>query len=113
MVFIAIRGPWGYYVGYGALREGGTVQFSPRIVAMARDQLSDAKIRRAKPSARAYKLYDGGGLFLLVHTNGSRYWRLKYRIARKEKLFAIGVYPEVSLADARAKAIDARRLVRE
>ena len=80
---------------------------------MARDHLSDAKIRRAKPGARPHKLYDGGGLFLLIHPNGSRYWRLKYRVAGKEKLFAIGVYPEVSLADARAKAIDARRVIRE
>jgi integrase len=80
---------------------------------MARDHLSDAKIRRTKPGTKPHKLYDGGGLFLLVHTNGSRYWRLKYRIARKEKLFAIGVYPEVSLAEARAKALDARRVVRE
>jgi integrase len=80
---------------------------------MARDHLSDAKIRRAKPGARPHKLYDGGGLFLLLHPNGSRYWRLKYRVAGKEKLFAIGVYPEVSLADARAKAINARRVIRE
>jgi integrase len=80
---------------------------------MARDHLSDAKIRRTKPGAKPHKLYDGGGLFLLVHPNGSRYWRLKYRIAGKERLFAIGVYPEVRLADARAKAIDARRVIRE
>jgi integrase len=78
---------------------------------MARDHLSDAKVRGAKPAAKAYKLFDGGGLFLLVHPNGSRYWRLKYRIADKEKLFALGVYPEVTLADARTKALDARRLI--
>jgi integrase len=58
-------------------------------------------------------LADGNGLFLLVHPNGSRYWRLKYRLGGKEKLFAIGVYPEVSLADAREKALSARRLIRE
>jgi len=78
---------------------------------MARDRLSDAKIRNAKPKAKPYKLYDGGGLFLLVHRNGSRYWRLKYRIGGKEKLFAIGVYPEVTLSEARTKALDARREV--
>jgi integrase len=80
---------------------------------MARDRLSDAKVRGAKRASKPYKLYDGGGLFLLVHPNGSRYWRLKYRIGSKEKLFAIGVYPDVTLADARAKALDARRLVGE
>jgi integrase len=80
---------------------------------MARDHLSDAKVRQAKPAAKPYKLYDGAGLFLLVHPNGSRYWRLKYRLAGKEKLFAVGVYPEVGLADAREKALGARRLIRD
>ena len=80
---------------------------------MARDHLSDAKIRHAKPAAKPYKLYDGGGLFLLVHANGSRYWRLKYRLAGREKVFAVGVYPEVGLAEAREKALAARRLIRD
>jgi integrase len=80
---------------------------------MARDRLSDAKVRSAKPAAQPYKLYDGGGLFLLVHPNGSRYWRFKYRFGDKEKLFAIGVYPDVTLSEARAKALDARRIVSE
>lgn len=52
---------------------------------------------------------DGGGLYLLVKTNGSRYWRLKYRIDGKEKLLALGVYPDVSLAHARAKRDEARK----
>ena len=43
-----------------------------------RHQLSDVQIRRAKPTSKARKLFDGGGLFLLLHPNGSRYWRLKY-----------------------------------
>jgi Arm DNA-binding domain len=80
---------------------------------MPRDRLSDTKIRQAKPGPRAYKLADGGGLFVLVHPNGSRYWRLKYRSNGKEKLFAIGVYPEISLAQARAKALEARQLIRD
>ena len=80
---------------------------------MARDRLSDAKLRSAKPAAKQYKLYDGGGLFLLIHPNGSRYWRLKYRLAGKEKLFAVGIYPEMGLADARGQALDARRLIRQ
>src|SRR5215203_311206 len=80
---------------------------------MARDRLTDTKIRQAKPGPKPYKLADGGGLFLLVHPNGSRYWRLKYRIAGKEKLFAIGVYPDVSLTNAREKALDSRALIRD
>jgi len=80
---------------------------------VARDRLTDTKVRQAKPGPKPYKLTDGAGLFLLVHPNGSKYWRLKYRLAGKEKLFAIGVYPEVSLAQAREKALQARHLVRE
>ena len=80
---------------------------------MPRDHLSDAKVRSAKPGPKAYKLYDGGGLFLLVQPNGSRYWRLKYRTAGKEKLFAVGVYPEVGLSEARAKALEAKGLIRD
>src|SRR5689334_4586870 len=80
---------------------------------MPRDHLSDAKVRSAKPGAKPYKLYDGGGLFLLVQPNGSRYWRLKYRTAGKEKLFAIGVYPEIGLSEARSKALEAKGLIRD
>jgi integrase len=80
---------------------------------MARDILSDTKLRKAKAAAKPYKLYDGGGLFLLVQPNGARYWRLKYRSGGKEKLFAVGVYPEIGLADARVRTLDARRLIRE
>lgn len=46
--------------------------------------LTDAKIRAAKPTDKAYKLTDGAGMFLLVHPNGSRYWRLRYRILQGE-----------------------------
>ena len=80
---------------------------------MARDHLSDAKVKHAKAAAKPYKLYDGAGLFLLVHPNGSRYWRLKYRLSGKEKLFAVGVYPEVGLAVAREKARGASRMIRD
>ncbi|WP_194523874.1 tyrosine-type recombinase/integrase, partial [Escherichia coli] len=75
--------------------------------------LTDAKIRAAKPSDKAYKLTDGAGMFLLVHPNGSRYWRLRYRILGKEKTLALGVYPEVSLSEARTKRDEARKLISE
>ena len=75
--------------------------------------LSDAAIRNAKPEERAYKLADGGGLYLLVNPNGSRLWRLKYRFANSEKLLSIGVYPAVTLAKARAKREEAKGLLAE
>ncbi|HAL9639075.1 TPA: integrase arm-type DNA-binding domain-containing protein [Escherichia coli] len=75
--------------------------------------LTDAKIRAAKPTDKAYKLTDGAGMFLLVHPNGSRYWRLRYRILGKEKTLALGVYPEVSLSEARTKRDEARKLILE
>ncbi len=72
-------------------------------------RLSDAKVRNAKPKARPYKVSDGEGLFLLVTPSGSKYWRLKYFVSGKEKLLALGVYPDVSLADARDRRAQARK----
>jgi len=71
--------------------------------------LTDAKIRNAKPQAKPYKITDGEGMFLLVAPSGSKYWRLKYHFAGKEKLLAMGVYPEVSLGDARERRAQARK----
>src|SRR5271155_5016624 len=71
--------------------------------------LSDAKVRNAKPRTKPYKITDGEGLFLLVTPPDSKYWRLKYHVAGKEKLLALGVYPEVSLADARERRAQARK----
>jgi len=73
--------------------------------------LNHAKIKNSKPREKDYKLFDGKGLFLLIKKNGSRYWRLKYRFSGKEKLMSLGVYPEVSLRDARAKRDDARKQI--
>ena len=63
--------------------------------------LSDTAVRNAKPETKPYKMSDGEGLFLLVTPSGGKYWRLKYFFAGKEKLLALGVYPDVTLADAR------------
>ncbi|WP_052282395.1 tyrosine-type recombinase/integrase [Kluyvera genomosp. 1] len=73
--------------------------------------LTDIKVRTAKPTDKQYKLTDGNGMHLLVHPNGSRYWRLQYRFSGKQKMLALGVYPDVSLADARARRDDARKLL--
>ena len=75
--------------------------------------LTDTAIRNAKPADKPIKLFDGGGLFLHVTPAGQRYWRLKYRFAGKEKLLAIGVYPEVGLKEARDRREDAKRLLGE
>ena len=73
--------------------------------------LSDVKIRNAKPTEKQVKLFDVDGLFLLVTPQGGKYFRLKYRYEGKEKLLALGTYPEVSLADARQRRDEARRQV--
>ncbi|WP_262071875.1 integrase arm-type DNA-binding domain-containing protein [Stenotrophomonas sp. Marseille-Q5258] len=73
--------------------------------------LTDAAIRRAKPADKPQKLADGGGLFLLITIAGAKSWRWKYRIAGKEKLLTLGLYPDVSLAQAREAKEDARRLL--
>jgi integrase len=73
--------------------------------------LTDAKARKAKPEPKAYKLSDGGGLFLLVNPNGSKLWRYKFRLDGKEGLYSIGVYPDISLSQAREQHQQARSLV--
>ncbi len=71
--------------------------------------LTDVKVKTAKPKEKPYKLADSGGMYLLINANGSKYWRMKYRFAGKEKMLSIGVYPDVSLADAREKRNEARK----
>ena len=77
-----------------------------RIVA-----LTDTEIRKAKAKEKNYKLYDGGGLFLLVTPTGGKLWRLKYSFGGTEKLLALGIYPEISLSDARQRRDDAKKLL--
>lgn len=73
--------------------------------------LTDTAIRNAKPSNKKSKLFDGGGLFLLVTPSGGKWWRLKYRCGGKEKLLSLGTYPEVSLKDARERREEARKKI--
>lgn len=75
--------------------------------------LTDVQIRKAKPRERDYRLPDGGGLHLFVKTTGSKLWRMRYELDRKEKLLSFGAYPEVSLADARGQRDRARALIRQ
>ena len=66
--------------------------------------LTDTAVRLAKPRPKAYKLFDGGGLYLEVNPAGGKWWRWKYRFAGKENRLSFGVYPEVGLKAAREKA---------
>ena len=70
--------------------------------------LTDTRIRNAKPKRRPYKLSDGGGLYVLITPSGARYWRMDYRFGGKRRTLALGVYPEVPLAQARARREEAR-----
>jgi len=75
--------------------------------------LTDTRIRTAKPTDKSYKLTDGGGLHVEIKPTGAKLWRYRYRIAGKENLFAIGVYPSVGLAEARKERDRARQLVKQ
>lgn len=75
--------------------------------------LTDTAAKQAKSRDKDYKLFDEKGLFLLVRANGSKYWRFKYRFAQKEKLLALGVYPEVTLKNARIGRDKAREQLRQ
>ena len=73
--------------------------------------LTDIKIRSLKPRDKAYKVSDFEGLYVLVKANGSKLWQFKYRLFGKERLLSIGVYPDVSLAQARKAKEEARAMV--
>ena len=72
--------------------------------------LTDTAVRNVKAKGRPYKITDGGGLYLLVKPAG-KYWRLNYRFADKQQTLALGVYPSVSLAEARRKRDEAKALL--
>ncbi len=76
-------------------------------------KLNDIQCKSAKPKDKAYKLFDGGGLFLEVTPKNSKLWRLKYRFLNKEKKLSIGPYPLVTLAEARMHRDAAKKLILE
>ena len=76
-------------------------------------KLTDIAVKSAKPKDKQYKLPDGQGMYLLVHPNGSKYWRLRYKIAGKEKTLALGKYPIISLLEAREKRFNAKKQLAE
>ncbi|MDH5368566.1 MAG: tyrosine-type recombinase/integrase [Gammaproteobacteria bacterium] len=77
------------------------------------EKLSALAVKQAKPKDKPYKLSDGKGLNLEVRPNGSKYWRLSYRYQQKQKTLALGVFPVVSLADARELTLQAKKLLQK
>jgi integrase len=77
------------------------------------DKLTELTIKQAKPGIKQYKLFDGGGMFLLVHPNGSKYWRMKFNFEDKSKLASFGVWPDVSLKEAREKRYEAKKKIKD
>jgi len=74
--------------------------------------LSEMQVRNAKPREKAYRLFDGGGLYLEVAPGGSRIWRFKFRqMSGKENVLTFGPYPEITLQEAREKRLETRRLM--
>lgn len=75
--------------------------------------LTDKQIKALKPEAKPKRYFDGGGMYLEVAPNGSKKWRLKYRINGVEKRISLGLYPEVSLLEAREAAHEHRKTIRK
>ncbi|GAM09352.1 integrase [Geobacter sp. OR-1] len=73
--------------------------------------LSELQVKNAKPAPKEQKIFDGGGLYLLVTPSGGKLWNFKYRFEGKEKKIALGAYPSITLADARQRREDARKLI--
>ncbi|MFZ5525742.1 MAG: tyrosine-type recombinase/integrase [Pseudomonadota bacterium] len=80
-------------------------------MATLTNKLTDTEVKNAKPAPKALKLFDGEGMFLLIKPEGGKLWRLKYRFGGKEKLLALGTYPEIKLKDARERRQAARELI--
>ena len=76
------------------------------------NKLTENSIRKAQILEKQYKIYDGEGMFLLIHPNGSKYWRMKYTFDGKSKLASFGVWPGVSLKEAREKRYEAKQKIK-
>ncbi len=79
---------------------------------MPSDKLTELGIKKSKSGKKEKKIYDGQGLYLLLHPNGSKYWRVKYRFLGKEKVLALGVWPKISLTDARKMRNEAKIILK-
>mgnify|MGYP001175788770 CR=1 FL=1 len=77
------------------------------------NKLTELLVKKSKPKEKQYKLTDGEGMYLRIYPNGSKYWQLKYRFNRKQKTLSFGVWPEVSLLQAREKRYEARKIIKQ
>lgn len=92
-------------------RIGGYHQKGEKLMPKRIPPLSDIQVKNAKPRALGYKLSDGYGLHLLVTPTGGKLWRFQYRFGGMQKVFAFGAYPGLSLADARQRREDAKKML--
>ena len=77
------------------------------------NQLTELSIKQAKPKEKQYKLTDGEGMYLRVYPNGSKYWQLQYWFDGKQKILSLGVWPNISLKEARDKRFVAKKIIKE
>ena len=77
------------------------------------DKLTELSIKQARPRKKQYKIFDGGGMFLLIHPNGSKYWRMNYNFGGKNKLASFGVWPQISLKEARSRRYEAKKKIKD
>ena len=77
------------------------------------NQLTELSIKQAKPLEKQYKLTDGEGMYLRVYPNGSKYWQLQFRFEGKQKILSFGVWPDISLKEARDKRFVAKKIIKE
>ena len=77
------------------------------------NKLTENSIRKSQILEKQYKIYDGEGMFLLIHPNGSKYWRMKYSFDGKSKLASFGVWPGVSLKEARERRQEAKQKIKK
>ena len=77
------------------------------------NRLTELSIKQAKPKENQYKLTDGEGMYLRVYPNGSKYWQLQFWFEGKQKILSFGVWPDISLKDAREKRFEAKKKIKE
>ena len=73
--------------------------------------LNDIKIKALKAKDKAYKVFDGNGLYIYVLPSGQKKWRIKYRFEKKEQTYSVGDYPQVSLREARVKVLEVKGML--
>ena len=77
------------------------------------NRLTELSIKQTKPKKKQYKLTDGEAMYLRVYSNGSKYWQLQYWFEGKQRIFSLGVWPDVSLKEARNKRYEAKKKIKE